>query len=46
MADGAYIAYCFGINDQYEIWVMRVDGIAARRLTLLVYEGPALGEKP
>jgi TolB protein len=35
--DGGTIAYCSGLNDQYEIWLMDSDGANPRRLTHLVY---------
>jgi len=35
--DGRSIAYCSGFNNQYEIWIMRADGGAPRRVTRLVY---------
>jgi hypothetical protein len=34
------------MNDRYEISVMDADGSNARRVTRLVYEGPAPGERP
>jgi TolB protein len=43
--DGTRIAYCSGMNDRYEIWVMDANGSNARRVTRLVYEGLAPGEK-
>ncbi|MCI0488871.1 MAG: hypothetical protein L0229_19950 [Blastocatellia bacterium] len=43
--DGTRIAYCSGLNNRYEIWVMKADGSGARRLTYLVYDGPAPGEQ-
>ena len=35
--DGEEIAFCRGLNDQYEIYRMRADGTQARRVTRLVY---------
>jgi Tol biopolymer transport system component len=44
--DGSRIAFCSGMNNRYEIWVMDADGSNARRVTRLVYDGPAPGERP
>jgi TolB protein len=35
--DGRKIAYCSGMNDKYEIYVMAADGSAPTRLTFMVH---------